>query len=343
MCDGSRGCSWSNRARGVLRRRTGGLKYPPRTMRTLAAIAGALTLLATTLVLAEAPGTAAANRVRLATKVHHLGEARHPHGRIVAHAAIIGGILAKDNTFPQLAFIVFKNGRTGFTCTGTVVAPRIVLTAGHCVEDKVTGRIFEPSGYMVVTGAVDWNTMPRGESRVSRDVVYPGFERTFLNADAALLILSTPTAAPAIRLASYASDSVRLRAGTTAVFAGWGSTRPGPVGSERLSWARTVVQSMSYCESNAGRFFQADEICTIDSPRNKTGLCFGDSGGPLLARSPDGSGDIEIGVASHIYSDCSSRRPSEFTRTDLIEPWVSKWIATVRHANPRSRHALAPG
>lgn len=256
--------------------------------------------------------------------------------KAVARAAIIGGTLAADKAFPQLAFIVFRNGHTAFTCTGTVVAADVVLTAAHCVEEK-TGRITEASGYTVVTGNVSVTATSRQESRVSRVVVYPDFDRPDLSDDAALLILSTPTTAPAITLASSPSDSARLTPRTGALIAGWGDTSPGQTrASERLSWARTKVQPASYCESNAERFYKSSEICTIDPPDYRTGICSGDSGGPLLTPNTSGSSDIELGVASHIYGECSTRRPSVFTRADLIAPWVKQWIAAVTPTTPDS-------
>src|SRR5271155_204789 len=102
-------------------------------MRTLATIASALTLLAAALIPAEAAA---------------------------ATPAIIGGTLAQTGTFPQLAFIEDNelDGR-GF-CTGTVVAPTVVLTAAHCAEVTETGIVREPSGYAVYTGNVEWSALP---------------------------------------------------------------------------------------------------------------------------------------------------------------------------------------
>jgi hypothetical protein len=307
-------------------------------MRSLATTAGALSLLVAGLSPTEVPAATPAHQAHLSANARlRRGSHRWPK-RTVARAAIIGGTRADGNAFPQLAFIVFRNGKTGFTCTGTVVAANVVLTAGHCVEDKGTGRIYEPSGYAVVTGNVAWTATSRQESRVSRVVVHPDLNRTYLSDDAALLILSTPTAAPAITLASSPSDSARLQPGTRALIAGWGNTYPGQAGtSERLSWARTEVQQASYCESNAGRFYESYEICTIDPPNYETGICSGDSGGPLLSLNPAGSSYIELGVASHVNSECSPKRPSVFTRADLIAPWVNEWIAAVKPPARNSR------
>src|SRR4051794_8391566 len=74
-------------------------------------------------------------------------------GSPAAHASIIGGDVASIDAFPALAYIAAQTGKDeGFACTGTVIAPRVVLTAAHCVEDLDVGG-FTPAGdYKVATG-----------------------------------------------------------------------------------------------------------------------------------------------------------------------------------------------
>src|SRR5271165_2889695 len=314
------------------------LRAPSVTRIRAAVVPAALLALTALLMVLAAPTTptgaqaATANRAHLGSHVRRYREPHRPGGGPVARAAIIGGSLAKDNTFPQLAFILYNHGSSGFTCTGTVVAPNVVLMAGHCAENTVA------SGYAVVTGNVEWSASPRQVSGVSRVAVYPAFNRTYLSGDAALLVLATPTTAPAITLASYPSDSAHLKVGTKAMIVGWGDTRAGQLKpSKRLSWADTVVQPTNYCQSQLGSFYEPSEICTIDPPNYATGACSGDSGGPLVTPDSSGGASIEVGVTSHIYDDCSTQHPSVFTRADLIAPWVNKWIVAVKPTSRRSR------
>src|SRR5690349_1434996 len=73
-----------------------------------------------------------------------------------AHASIIGGAAATIEEFPALAYIqADEGGEKGFACTGSVVAPRVVLTAGHCVEDIETGKLTPVRDYLVATGVAD--------------------------------------------------------------------------------------------------------------------------------------------------------------------------------------------
>jgi hypothetical protein len=253
---------------------------------------------------------------------------------VSGHAAIVGGQSAQPGTFPWMAYVLDFNGENVDQCSGTVVAPNLVLTAGHCAEDVQNGLVNEASGYQVVTGNVDWAAPPaeRQVSGVARVIVCGCFDRHTTIGDVALLQLSTPTSAPAITLAASPP------AGTAALLAGWGETYSGqsaPV--EQLQWASTIVQSPPYCEREASPLSPESQACTIDPPARKTGACYGDSGGPLLMPRPSAPGGmVQIGVASHVYGDCATTNPSVFTRADAISTWVSGWAQALAGDPPAS-------
>ncbi|HEY8304030.1 MAG TPA: serine protease [Solirubrobacteraceae bacterium] len=266
-------------------------------------------------------GLVAAAPVALAVK-----HARFEHARSKAHAAIIGGAPAELGAFPSLAFIVNFQGKQIYQCTGTVVAPSLVLTAGHCVESLATGTVYKSSGFRVETGAVDWSTAEGHESTVLGVIPYPGFVRSLDVGDAALLVLSAPVTAPAVTLAAQGRSSL-LEAGTTATVAGWGKTSFNQrTFTKALNFAPTVVQANSWCERNAPPFFSKGELCAITPPKYSTGACSGDSGGPLLAPGPTEGETVEVGVTVHGYGPCSTRRPTVYTRVDAIAGWVSTWV-----------------
>ncbi len=265
--------------------------------------------------------------------------ASHALRRQRAHAAVVGGQAAEPGTFPWMAYVLDFRGNEVGQCSGTVVAPNLVLTAGHCVENVQTGVVNEASGYRVMTGNVDW-AAPESEKQVSdviRVIPCPCFDRHTTVGDVALLQLSTPTTAPVATLASTPHG------GTGALLAGWGETyfqEDTPV--EQLQWARTVVQRPEVCEREAPPFSPASEVCAIDPPDRQTGGCNGDSGGPLLMTEPSAVGGmVQIGVASHVYNECATTSPSVFTRVDAISAWVRGWAQALASAPPAS--ASLPG
>lgn len=288
---------------------------------------------------------------RYVARRHRLsrGTLRHAdlrHGRsggahAQAHAAIVGGRVAEEDAFPWMAFVVDFHGETASVCSGTVVAPRLVLTAGHCAENVETGTVNNPSGYAVVTGTADWaQEAHRQLSHVSRLLVYPGFDRSRLVGDAALLELATPTTAPAITLAG---DLSGLPMGTEATIAGWGETadEKEQQPAESLRSAETVVQGTEYCDRNVSPFYPESQTCTLDTPSDSTSTCYGDSGGPLLAHWPTGGALVEIGITSTGSETCSPTFPDVFTRTDMIASWVNEWISEPTQALKRQEELTA--
>jgi hypothetical protein len=270
--------------------------------RLLTARAGALVLL-----LAAAPASAGA------------AAAAHPRAR----AAVIGGESAEPGRFPWMALVLDRHGDEVEECSGTVVAPNLVLTAGHCAENMQTGVLDEAAGYEVVTGNVNWNA-PSSEKQVSgvtRVIGCSCFDRGTDVGDVALLELSTPTTAPPVTLAAAP------RPGTRAILAGWGRMhfqQRGP--AEQLQWAPTVVQPSQLCEQDAPPFSPASQTCVAQTPGHLTGACEGDSGGALLVPSASAVGGmVQIGVVDHGYDECSTSIPSVFARADVIAAWVRGW------------------
>jgi trypsin len=247
----------------------------------------------------------------------------------VAHVAIIGGVAAASGAFPALAEVLDARGGELGECSGTVVAPTLILTAGHCAENVKTGVHDQPAGYSVLTFAGADGESERQVSRVTAVLVYEGFRRRDDDGDAALLVLAAPVSAPAVKLAASPAEGGPA-AGTLATIAGWGRTRYRQSRlTERLYAAATVVQAPSWCARDAPPFSPRGELCAIDPPSYRTGGCNGDSGGPLLVPAEDGvqAEAVEVGIAVHVYGRCSTRHPTVFTSVASIRPWIESWIA----------------
>jgi hypothetical protein len=165
-----------------------------------------------------------------------------------------------------------------------------------------------------------------------------------LRGDAGILVLSAPTGAPAIPLAT-AADATLYEGGATVQLAGWGLMRADASSPpRRLRSTSTRVLDPASCQRRTRAFnpiySTALQMCATNPPDHKTGGCFGDSGGPAIGQRPDGS-SVEVGITSTGGPGCSTRLPNIFTRTDRISTWASAWIAATEAGAPPP--ALGPG
>jgi secreted trypsin-like serine protease len=255
-----------------------------------------------------------------------------------ATGSVIGGHNATIAEYPSLAYIEGVQATAGYACTGTVVAPRVILTAGHCVEDIESSSIVEPGEIAVATGVSNLTKIPRANiSEVVQVLAYPNFDPTKLQGDAGLLILAAPVAAPPIAMTTSA-DAGLYEAGDELTIAGWGiDDRNTGHAPNQLQAATVPVEEAGRCKRGTRAFYPffdpTRQVCALDIPGFKITTCHGDSGGPAIATRSDGT-PVEIGVTSLGDGSCNPSSPGVFTRVDQISAWVQSWINAVELGAP---------
>ena len=266
-------------------------------------------------------------------------------GSGTAQASIVRGRPAAIASFPWLAHVDYNGDVDKFDCTGTVVAPRVVMTAAHCALTG-TGHVALAANYTILTGVADLrDARAANRSKVSQVLIFPKFEPSRVSFDAALLILKAPVAAPALALA--APEDTALRApGVSVSIAGWGLTSAEPPKETTvLHEADSVIKSDDFCHRQLRRilpfFSEASQLCIKSLPGPFfASLCHGDSGGPAFARRPDGT-PVQIGIISLGASNCGARHPQVLARVDRVSAWVRQWIDAIELGAPRPR-VVAP-
>jgi secreted trypsin-like serine protease len=258
-----------------------------------------------------------------------------------ANTSVVGGQPTSIAEFPSLAAIGIEGEESeegpGPSCSGTVIAPRVVLTAGHCIENLVSLIGWRPSDYRVLTGVADIHDPPPANTfKVSAVVSYPGFNPHTFVGDAGLLILARPTRVPPIALASPAAPAVPVP-GAPLRLAAWGLTDLSEPAPSVLQTGEMSTRSHRHCARRAKAFdlfySPSQQLCGGDLPSEEVATCFGDSGGPAITLRPDGT-QVEVGIVSNGGPFCDPNEPNIFTRVEAIAEWAQGWIAAVETGAP---------
>jgi trypsin len=255
-----------------------------------------------------------------------------------ANASIVGGTATPITELPWLTYIEANEGLSGFACSGSVIAPRVILTAAHCADSLEEGRLTPPRDYGILVGIADHaHVGPAAALEVVETHVFPGFDPGTLHGDAALLVLADPVPIAPLPLAGP-GDAALYEGGAGIRLAGWGLTsgraRKPPTA---LRSASLVVQPGSFCQRKTHDFYPeyspSQQLCAVDIPDHKSGGCFGDSGGPGIGTRPDGS-PVELGIISTGGPECNPKLPNVLTRVDLVSSWAAEWIAAIETGAP---------
>ncbi|KAJ2827786.1 hypothetical protein GGI24_002564 [Coemansia furcata] len=244
---------------------------------------------------------------------------------------IIGGHPAPSTSFQYIAYIEGNDPiYGGSACTGSLIAPNVVLTAGHCVfaSDTVMYRASQLQvGFTHTTP--DPTVIFRGYS-VSRIIAHPSFNMRTLNNDIALLILSSNIPDTIATKAKILSGNYDTSATVTA--AGFGLINP--LSKTQIPDVLMEVDlnlgTSAFCKANSPRFDPNTVVCTDGKVGKDT--CNGDSGGPLAIPaqgSPDGTallGLTSFGPINAKNPDglCGQAGiPGYYTRISAYIPWIA--------------------
>jgi secreted trypsin-like serine protease len=207
----------------------------------------------------------------------------------------------------QAPYVVWLNGR----CTGTLISPTRILTAGHCLDGSSASDdllLVGVDGNLLSTAQRDARAIP-----IAGYSVHPKFKESFPFAhddpsdaiavnDVGLILLKKPitTIAP-VRVAGVA-DAALEAPGVQTTLIGYGDTAPPPdIGAppvHPLQQGTMPVIGASDCAQAFPRAIQPSMGCSEDLARHVPLIqaCAGDSGGPVVVSTP--AGPVQIGVTS---------------------------------------------
>ena len=197
------------------------------------------------------------------------------------YSRIINGFEVPPHSLPFQVFLsaFISETQTG-DCGGSLISPRFVLTAAHCVEDI---RIFKVA---VVIGIHNVSSIATEQIKyVSNIAIHPLRNKATKEYDYAILTLSTPVVLSAfVGLICLPPDVTNTFAGASLASSGWGLIAGGgSITSKVLKAAYLTGMSNLDCSlalNIAPAKFAPSEMC-VNGYATNSSVCSGDSGGNL--------------------------------------------------------------
>ena len=219
--------------------------------------------------------------------------------------AIVGGREGAEVPGAASAVMVLTSG--GGVCSGVVVAPDAVLTAGHCVAGVGENRVHyrDAAGRPVL-------------AEVAARLLHPAYDGDAIRGrtrsiDLALLRTRDPLPA---RFAPAPLSAAMPRAGQSLTLAGYGAAR----GNDRRSIGRYRGAALSVVEP----YGPSRILVWLKAPG--AGGCQGDSGGPIL------DGEAVVALAAWVKDACGGLTQGILLgqQRDWIDRTLSGWGVTAR-------------
>jgi len=237
--------------------------------------------------------------------------------------AVVGGSNAAPGEFPSVAEVRFGKS---FLCTGTLIAPDTVLSAGHC--SSITGvAVASPAAWPAAAIDVRIGSNQRGQGElvpVSQVTVHPNYLLN-IGYDISLIRLARNSVHAPTHVAGAGAASL-WSPGTLEDIVGWGTTSEGGSTPSTLQKAKVPITTDAYC-ANAYSDFDASTMVCAGYPEGGVDTCQGDSGGPMFGR--DAADALKVVGATSWGEGCARPgKPGVYARVAdaLLREWIRSQV-----------------
>jgi len=227
---------------------------------------------------------------------------------LFSSTSVVGGTPAKPGEWRDAVAVLSPMA----ACTGTLITPDVVLTAGHCID---TGPA------VVIVDTVDYG-QPGGEPiKVKRSLAYPDWEHAY---DVGIVVLDHPAAAKPRAIAAACSIRGGLVSGALVHLVGFGlTTKAGTGDNTRLHEAQIpIIDPRCGDEPSCVAAIAPDGEFTAGGAGRDA--CFGDSGGPIYLDTPGGPALVGVVSRGFAMAGAPCGGGGVYVRADQVIPWIQR-------------------
>jgi len=272
-----------------------------------------------------------------------------------ASTRIINGFEVSNQRYPYSVSLQYAGEHF---CGGALIAPDVVISAGHCNGSlSLDGIVFN-----VVIGRHDLSKSWKGQSiRVKEEVRHPLYDEDTVDNDFNLVFLERAvTNVQYVKLNAddaMPTGEVGNGVGDPLTVVGWGDVNPledVATASDVLMETEVFAMTNDKCEEAEGMVnSQWGPILTnlrdgitdnmLCARADDTDACQGDSGGPLIKKGNDSNGadDVLVGIVSWGLGCADEVFPGVYSRISAQYDWIQTHVCELSMNPPDLFNCLA--